>query len=86
MKENGLKKIIEELKNASEMHLRQSEELQDHAEEMAGAPTKMVSPLKKGRCYWGWQPNPDGRPAADSGSCVEYPAEKGKRPADKPRK
>ena len=49
MKENGLKKIIEELKNASEMHLRQSEELQDHAEEMAGAPTKMTSPLAEVR-------------------------------------
>ena len=55
MKENGLKKIIEELKNASEMHLRQSEELQDHAEEMTRAPTKMVSPLKKLSCWKGYK-------------------------------
>ena len=48
MKKNRLKEIVGELKNASKMHLRQSEELQDHAKEMAGAPTKMNSPLNKG--------------------------------------
>ena len=57
MKENGLKKIIEELKNASKMHLRQSEELQDHANEMTVAPTKMNSPLKKKKnsCWKGYK-------------------------------
>ena len=37
MKKTTLNTIIGELKNASKMHLRQSEELQDHAKEMAGA-------------------------------------------------
>ena len=59
MKENGLKTIIEELKNASKMHLRQSEELQDHANEMTVAPTKMNSPLKKKKkknsCWKGYK-------------------------------
>jgi len=57
MKENGLKKIIEELKNASKMHLKQSEELQDHANEMTVAPTKMNSPLKKKKntCWKGYK-------------------------------
>jgi len=28
------------------------------------------SPLNKGRCYDGFKPNPDGRPASAKGSCV----------------
>ena len=29
------------------------------------------TPFQKGRCYDGWKPNPDGRPASQKGSCVE---------------
>ena len=30
----------------------------------------MTSPLNKGRCWPGFKPNPDGRPAGARGSCV----------------
>ena len=37
---------------------------------MAGFPEHAgVSPLK--RCWKGYKPNPDGRPAKEQGSCVE---------------
>jgi hypothetical protein len=49
------------------------------------SPFARKSPLYRGRCFWGWKPNPDGRPKEESGSCVKDPTEKGKRPADKPR-
>ena len=29
------------------------------------------APFQKGRCYDGWKPNPDGRPASQQGSCVK---------------
>ena len=45
----------------------------------------MTSPLNKGRCWPGFKPNPDGRPAGARGSCVpvkmldDSPFEKKKR-------
>ncbi len=50
-----------------------------------GVASGFTSPLKKGRCYDGFKPNPDGRPAKESGSCVpvkmtdDSPLEKRKR-------
>ena len=32
---------------------------------------KHSSPLKKGRCWDGYKPNPDGRPKSEKGSCVK---------------
>ena len=51
------------------MHLKQSKEIAAHIDDME-SPTKMVSPLEKGRCWNNYKPNPDGRPASEQGSCV----------------
>jgi len=32
---------------------------------------KHQTPLEKGRCWDGYKPNPDGRPASEQGSCVK---------------
>ena len=69
MKKGRLKEIVAELQGASKMHLKQSKEIAAHLDDME-SPTKMVSPLEKGRCWKNYKPNPDGRPASEQGSCV----------------
>jgi len=34
---------------------------------------------KKGRCWVGYKPNPDGRPASEQGSCVPINSNKNKK-------
>jgi|TARA_B110000259_G_scaffold81580_1_gene95423 hypothetical protein len=69
LKKGRLKEIVTELQGASKMHLKQSKEIAAHIDDME-SPTKMVSPLEKGRCWNNYKPNPDGRPASEQGSCV----------------
>jgi hypothetical protein len=44
--------------------------------------SRTSSPLNLGRCYDGFKPNPDGRPASEKGSCVAI----SRKSSNEPRK
>ena len=52
-----LEKVVDELKNASKMHLAQSKTIKSHIKKMKSAtPFKMKTPLyKKGPCWKGYE-------------------------------
>tara|TARA_R110002020_G_scaffold108127_3_gene250775 strand:+ start:3865 stop:4074 length:210 start_codon:yes stop_codon:yes gene_type:complete len=64
MKYRNLQKVVDELRSAVKAHGKQADIVEEHIDSMEGD-----SPMK--RCWKGYKPNPDGRPASQQGSCVK---------------
>lgn len=70
LKYKNLQGVVDQLRGAVKAHGKQADVIEEHIDEMEGKGAfQKTSPMK--RCWEGYKPNPDGRPASEQGSCVK---------------